>query len=55
MEEKTRRISPRIKESLYERLVVIAQKENRSPTKQLECFIMDALDNYLVQREAKHA
>lgn len=55
MNDKVVRISPRIKESLYERLKNVAQEENRSPVQQLECFIKNCLDKYLEEQEVRHA
>ncbi len=55
MQKKAIRISPRIEEGLYKRLQNVAKEENRSVVQQLECFLKNCLDEYLAEKEARHA
>ena len=55
MSENKTRIYPEIDTKLYERLKKVAKIEKRTASRQIECFIEDCLENYLAQKEAKHA
>ena len=48
-----KRIFPEIEAQLYERIKKLADKNKRTVSRQMECFIEDCLEHYLEEQEAR--